>query len=216
MGLVQQGKKISINGNINFRDLSIASMPMWHRLMIPITAVLFLVATGSGLVLVQAFGQGDHMQMGDSMNVTTTDNNQTSPVIYEIPDTTVQIKLSWQPEAINTNDTTTFTFEFIDSDTEQRLQNVSYSVHMSLNGRSMGHAHEGAAPEGIGTLEQQFDSQGSLSMIVESIKVGDSAIDGSAQFSINVMPEFPLAPVMIAGVVLSGMVAASRIFKTKL
>lgn len=98
------------------------------------------------------------MQMGDSMNMPESSTNSTSPAIYEIPNSGVQVKLSWQPEAINTNETAQLTFEFIDTETGQHLQNVSYSVHMSLDGKSMGHAHEGKAPEGIGTIEQEFDS----------------------------------------------------------
>lgn len=45
---------------------------------------------------------------------------------------------------------------------------------MSLNGKSMGHAHEGTAPEGIGVIEQKFDTMGSLLIIVESIAVGNT------------------------------------------
>jgi hypothetical protein len=185
---------------------------MWTR----VAAFTSLVVIAASLTSTQVFAQGDHMQMGDSMNVTTTRGNQTSPVVYEIPDGGVQVKLSWEPEAISTNETATFTFEFIDIDTQQRLQNVSYAVHMSLDGRSMGHAHEGTVPEGIGTVKQEFDSTGSLAIVVESIRVGnDTPVRGAAQFSVAVVPEFPMAAAIVMGVTLSSIIAAVRLLKTK-
>lgn len=185
-------------------------------LTVTLMAILLTVSLTAGFTFVQASAQGDHMQMGDSMSVTTTRNNQTSPVVYEIPDSGVQVKLSWQPEAISTNETTTFTFEFIDTDTQQRLQNVSYAVHMSLDGRSMGHAHEGTAPEGIGTIEQEFDSTGSLAIVVESIMIGnDTPVEGSAQFGVAVVPEFPMAAALVMGATVSSMIVAARLLKTK-
>lgn len=113
------------------------------------------------------------------------------------------------------NETTTFTFEFIDTATQQRLQNVSYAVHMLLDGRSMGHAHEGTAPEGIGTVGQEFDSTGSLAIIVESIRIGnDTPVQGVAQFNVAVVPEFHVAGAIIMGAALSSIIAAARL-KTK-
>ena len=100
---------------------------------------------------------------------------------------------------------------FFDTDTEQRLQNVSYSVHMSLDGKSLAHTHAGSAPDGIGEVEQKFDSMGSLSIIVESIKVRNTPIEGAAQFTVSVVPEFPLAPLIITAVVVGGAMAGQRI-----
>ena len=188
---------------------------MSYRVLQSATFVSLFVITVS-LALQDASAQGGHMQMGDSMNVTTTRNNQSSPAIYEIPDSGVQVKLSWQPEAISINETTTFTFEFIDTATQQRLQNVSYAVHILLDGRGMGHAHETTAPEGIGTVEQEFDSAGSLTIIVESIRIGnDTPVQGVAQFNVAVAPEFHVAGVVIImGAALSSIIAAARL-KTK-
>jgi hypothetical protein len=202
-----------IHASTKYLDIS---MCMWSRIAQSLITVLVLVTVTASLTIVQVSAQGDHMQKGDSMNVTTTRNNQTSPLVYEILDSGVQVNLSWQPEAISTNETTVFTFEFIDSETQQHLQNVSYSVHMSLDGRSMGHAHEDSAPDGIGTVEQEFDSTGLLTIVVESTKVGiDTPIEGAAQFSVAVVPEFPLAPAIIMASALGSLIVGSRIVKTK-
>ena len=78
---------------------------------------------------------------------------------------------------------------------------------MLLDGRSMGHAHEGTAPEGIGTVEQEFDSTGSLTIIAESIRIGnDTPVQGVAQFNV--------AGAIIMGAALSSIIAAARL-KTK-
>ena len=52
---------------------------------------------------------------------------------------------------------------------------------------------------------------GTLSIVIESIKVGNDPVNDSAQFNLNVTPEFPVLPVvMSAGLV--GSVIASRFF----
>jgi len=171
--------------------------------------ILLLAINAATFLAVPASAQNDHMQMDDSTDIATNSSDAASspPAIYEIPNSGIQVKLSWEPQAINTNETTGFTFEFIDADTEQHLQNVSFSVHMSLEGESRGHGHESTAPEGIGTIDQKFDSMGSLSIIVESIKVGnDTPIEGFAQFNLTVVPEFP---VLFIGVIMSVAVMAS-------
>ena len=166
----------------------------------------------------QASAQGDQMGVGDSLDVQVTQasNNATSPAIYEIPNSRVQVKMTWQPDSINTNETSKFAFEFIDTDTEQRLQDVTFSVHMTLDGKSMSHGHQATAPEGIGMIEQKFDSTGSLSIVVESIKVGDTVIEGSVQYRITVVPEFPSSLILIPSLIFAGIVAASRLSKMNL
>jgi hypothetical protein len=87
---------------------------------------------------------------------------------------------------------------------------------MSLANKSVVHAHQGTAPEGIGTLEQQFDSTGSLAIIVDSIKVGEEMpLQGAAQFNMVVVPEFPLALAIAMGAALSGIIAAMRLSTLK-
>lgn len=143
------------------------------------------------------------MQMGDGSG---SDTSATSPVIQDLANGTAQLKLSWQPEAINLDGPTTFTFEFVNASTGEPLQNVTYSVHLSLNGTSMGHAHEGEAREGIGTVEQEFDSMGSLSIVIESIRIGDAELEDLVQVTITVVPEFP---VVLVGVIMTATLALS-------
>lgn len=157
-----------------------------------------------------------YAQQDSPMETSGGQVNADSPFIYNIPDSNVQVKVPWQPEIINTDEPTTFTFEFLDSNTGEHLQDVSYAVHMMLDGKSMGHGHEANAPEGMGTLEQQFDSMGSLSIIIDSITVGDAAIDGFAQINLAVVPEFPLVlvgVVMAVGVVGSSLASKSFLRK---
>ena len=178
-----------------------------------VVAILFVSAIFmTTMSFSAAFAQEDH-----SMETSNDEAAAESPVIYDIPDSNVQVKVSWQPEIINTDESTTFTFEFLNSTTSERLQDVSYAVHMGLDGKSLGHGHEAKAPDGTGTLEQQFDSMGSLSIIVDSIAVGDGpAIEGYAQFNLVVTPEFP---VMLVGVITSvavlGSALASKLYFNK-
>lgn len=180
-------------------------------------AFFIIISISIVVGMTQSFAQ---MDMGGSASSTNTTegsaiNATSSPAVYQLANSSIQIVMTWQPEAINTNDTTKFTFEFIDTDTEQHVQNVSFSVHMSLNGKSMGHAHEGTAPEGIAVVEQEFDTMGSLVIIVESIKVGNTTQTDHAQFSLNVVPEFPLSVILLI-VIIVGVIATSRLVRIKL
>ena len=177
-----------------------------------VIGILAISITAINGGLGQSYAQSDQMIM---TGVSST-NATSSPAIYQLANSSIQIVMTWQPEAINTNDTTKFTFEFIDTDTEQLVQNVSFSVHMSLDGKSMGHAHEGTAPEGIGVIEQKFDTMGSLLIIVESIAVGNTTETDHAQFSLNVVPEFPIGIVVLMTTVVIGTgIAASRLIRIK-
>lgn len=157
-----------------------------------------------------AFGQqNDGMDMSNSSGANAS---AALPVVFDLANGTAQLKLSWEPAAINIDGPTTFTFEFVNASNGERLQNVSYSVHMSLSGASMGHAHEGTAPGGVDTLEQEFDTTGPLSIILESIKVGDAELDDVAQVNLTVVPEFPaLLVTVIMSVVLTASIFLSRL-----
>jgi len=146
-----------------------------------------------------------NMTGGQAINATE------SPAIYTLPNSKMQIKMTWQPEAINTNDSTKFTFEFIDTDTEQLVQNISFTAHMSLAGKSMVHKHEVTAPNGIATINQKFDSRGSLLIIIDSIKVGNTSIADLAQFSLNVLPEFPIGIALVAVTMIGVAVLAPKL-----
>jgi hypothetical protein len=122
-----------------------------------------------------------------------------SPVIMTTDDGKINVMLSWDPQTINIDDQpTTFTIEFLDADTEQRLNNVTYSVHMTVDGKDLGHGHNGTAAEGIATIEQEFDSVGTLGIVVEIHSVGTAQVDQFAQFSVAVTPELPAAAIALA------------------
>lgn len=178
-----------------------------------IAIVLVSVIFATTMSLEAAFAQEGH-----SMDAITDESAEESPAVYDIPESNIQVKVSWQPEIINTDEPTRFTFEFLNSTTGEHLQDVSYAVHMALDGKSMGHGHESKAPDGIGTIEQQFDSKGSLSIIIDSIAAGDApAIDGYAQFNLVVTPEFPIMLVgVLTSVAVMGSAIASRLYFSKI
>ncbi len=122
-----------------------------------------------------------------------------SPVMMTTDDGSINVMLSWVPETINIDDQpTTFTIEFLDADTEQRLNDVTYSVHMMFDGKDLGHGHNGTAADGVATIEQEFDSVGTLGMVVEIHSVGSADVGQFAQFSVAVTPELPAAAIALA------------------
>lgn len=160
-----------------------------------------------------AFGQqGDEMNMNETMTASPNATGiESSPMNFDIPNSNVQVRLSWQPETINIDEATRFTFEFLDAKTGEHLEDVSYSAHMMLDGKSIVHGHEATVPDGIGTLEQKFSSKGALSIVIESIKVGSTPVNDFAQFNLTVVPEFP-AQLVVMATGLAGSLAASRMF----
>ena len=137
---------------------------------------LAVVSLALLLPLSPAFAQS--MSMGNmTMNQTSTEIVQ-SAATMNTQTGNIQVRLSW-PEPVNATDSkrTTFTIEFLNASTGQKLNAVTYSVHMLLNGASLGHEHELAAIDGIGTVEEKFNSTGTLNLYVEILKVGPASMD---------------------------------------
>lgn len=174
----------------------------------------FVFAMASLAISESAFAQqGDEMNMNETMTIASSNVTgvESSPINFNIPNGNVQVRLSWQPETINTDGATKFTFEFLDTKTGEHLKDVSYSVHTMLDRKSVVHGHEATVPDGFGTLEQKFSSKGALSIVIESIKVGNTPINDFAQFNLTVVPEFPtLLVIMATG--LAGSLVVSRMF----
>jgi|SRR5581483_6929225 len=132
----------------------------------------------------------DSMNM-NMMNMTTNEETLDTPTQppFLFNDTTsdMQVKVSWEPISINTKVPTKFTFEFFNSNTGDRLSDITYSLHLLLDGKGLEHGHETSAPEGIGTFVRTFEAKGSLSIMIESIKVAKVPTDAVVQLSIPVV-----------------------------
>jgi hypothetical protein len=155
-----------------------------------------VIVAASVLLIVglpSAFAQMDEMEMSSA------EATVQSPIAMTTEDGTITVGLSWEPETINIEDQpTTFTIEFLDAETEERLQDVTYSIHMTIDGRDLGHGHEGIASDGIVTMEQQFDSVGALGMVIEIHSIDSEDVSQFAQFSVTVAPELPVAAIALA------------------
>jgi len=187
-------------------------------LVVQLTPSFLAILTASAVLLMGipalAYGQqGYQMNMDENVTASTNATSTGLPMTYDIEDSNVRVNLSWQPESIDIDGPTTFTFEFLDSNTGERLSDVSYSVHLMVDDKTVIHGHEDTAPEGIGTMEQQFDETGALTVIVDTIAIGDNTVDSFAQFDTTVVPEFSI---MLVGVITSisilGSALASRLY----
>ena len=183
-----------------------------------VTASFLGILTASAVLLISvpslAFGQQDHqMNMDENVTASTNATGTGLPMTYDIEDSSVRVNLSWEPESINIDEPTTFTFEFLDSNTGERLSDVSYSVHLMVDDKTVIHGHEDTAPDGLGTMDQQFDETGALTLIVDTINIGEDSVDGFAQFDATVVPEFPIMLVgVITSVAILGSALASRLY----
>lgn len=183
-----------------------------HILTVFIAAIISgsLVLAVAGGTLLPAYAQNAHgsdvddhnkglpaHQMGRGMN---TDMNMTSmttneqisnlssksPFLLNDTASNMQVKVSWKPNSINTMVPVKFTFEFLNLTTGEHLSDVTYSLHVLLDGKGLEHGHETGAPKGVGTFEHTFDATGSLSIIIESIKVAKMPTGAMVQLSIPV------------------------------
>lgn len=138
-------------------------------------------------------------EMGGMKMNQTGEAAMESAVIMTTDDGKINVKLSWDPQTINIDDQpTTFTIEFLDADTEQRLNDVTYSVHMTIDGKDLGHGHNGTAVDGIASVEQEFDSVGTLGMVVEIHNLGSADVSQFVQFTVAVTPDYPVALIALA------------------
>ena len=67
------------------------------------------------------------------------------------------------------------------------MSNVTYSLHVLLDGEGLEHGHEASAPKGIGTFVHSFEAKGSLSIMIESVKDAKVPTDAMVQVSIPVV-----------------------------
>lgn len=149
--------------------------------------------------------------MDENVTASTNATGSGLPMTFDIENSNVRVNLSWQPESINIDGPTTFTFEFLDSNTEERLSDVSYSVHLMVDDKTVIHGHEDTTPDGLGTMEQQFDETGALTLIVDTITFRDNTVDGYAQFDTIVVPEFPIVVIgVVMAIAVMGSALASR------
>ncbi|MGH9991992.1 MAG: hypothetical protein ACREBU_11805 [Nitrososphaera sp.] len=141
----------------------------------------------------------------------------TPPVNAKTDNDSVNVVIDWTPEEIEPGQSVEFSLGFQNPTSGESLAHVNYDVEFMDEAGSVVesvedvHSHDGSEVHSI-----IFDSTGNLKMVVTVIGTGltppyDTTRSGTTELAIMVVPEFPVAPTILAAA--TGLIIAFRKLK---
>lgn len=130
---------------------------------------------------------------------------------------TYSVSLDWEPASIEPNSTVTFAVGFSDNN-DFPLNRVSYDFTVTnANGEVIYEKKDGFANDFTGFEEVEFGDGGpiTISVVVNSVSGQTTgAFTEQVDFSLVVVPEFPVSAVVIAGAVIGFVALMTRFYGT--
>jgi len=120
----------------------------------------------------------------------------------------IHAMLSWSPAMIEPDKTTSFTFNFMDMLTGNQLRDVTYDFVLLKDGQEI-IRRQGQTLAGVGSEQFTFagSQAGSVTLRLENINNSGESVE----FSINVVPEFPInILLLLMTATLGAVIIASR------
>jgi len=120
----------------------------------------------------------------------------------------IHAMLSWSPAMIEPDKTTSFTFNFMDMLTGNQLRDATYDFVLLKDGQEIV-KRQGQTLAGVGSEQFTFagSQAGSVTLRLENINNSGESVE----FSINVVPEFPISILLLLMTITFGaVIIASR------
>ncbi len=139
------------------------------------------------------------------------------PVDTKTDNESVNVVIDWSPEEIEAGKSVEFSLGFQDPTSGQPLSHVNYDVEFMDEAGGVVESEEGVhSHDGSGVHSITFDNTGNFKMVVTVIGIGltppyDTTKSGTTELPIMVVPEFPVAPTILAAA--TGLIIASRKLK---
>lgn len=129
-----------------------------------------------------------------------------------------QIEISWEPVEIQIGEETTFTISFFNN-AGQPESNVAYDLRITdSNGNVLEEERNVLAAAGTRDHTYTFEEGGgkNIDVIINSVRgaVSPGGFTESADFTIVVVPEFPISAAIIAGAVIGFVALMTRFYRT--
>jgi hypothetical protein len=139
------------------------------------------------------------------------------PITVKTNNESVNIVIDWEPAEIEPEQEVEFTLDFQHPFSGDSIPHVNYNLEVQDESGSVVesltdlHTHSGFDAQTVA-----FDTTGSFTLVVTVIGTGinppfDTTRSGTAQAAVMVVPEFPVAPVILAAATGLGIVLARRL-----
>ncbi len=147
-------------------------------------------------------------QPRDAM-IFTLYSRETFPLERTTSDGNIKVQLTWNPMKIEPGNKVTFELKFIDAKTGNALNNVNYDFMIIKDGTHLIYKTSQKAIDGSATQEFTFEplEHGSATIKLENLNNARESVE----FSINVVPEFPVNLMAITAIGLIGVLVAVRL-----
>jgi predicted secreted protein with PEFG-CTERM motif len=139
------------------------------------------------------------------------------PVNVKTDNESVNVVIDWKPAEIGTGQDVEFTLDFQHPSSGQSISHVNYNFEVQDESGNIVesftdmHTHSGSDVQTVA-----FDATGSFELVVTVIGTGinppfDTTRSGTAETAIMVVPEFPIASVILAAAIGLGIVLARKL-----
>jgi hypothetical protein len=163
------------------------------------------VAVSAILALVLGFTPVAAQQEGAPPLTVATDNES------------VNVVIDWEPAEIEPGQDVELALDFQNPSSGQSISHVNYNLEVQDETGNVVESFEGEhTHSGLGSHTVAFDTTGSFKLVVDVIGTGinqpyDTTRSGTAEAAIVVVPEFPVAPAILAAATGIGIFLARRL-----
>lgn len=139
------------------------------------------------------------------------------PVTVKTDNESVDVVIDWEPVEIETGQNVEFTLDFQNPSSGQSIAHINYNFEVqdesgtAVESLTDLHTHSGSDVQTVA-----FDNTGSFKLVVTIIGTGlnppfDTTRSGTAETAVMVVPEFPVAPAILAAATGLGIILARKL-----
>lgn len=139
------------------------------------------------------------------------------PVAVKTDNESVNVVIDWEPVEIDTGQNIEFALNFQDPSSGQSIAHVNYNFEVqdesgaTVESLTNLHTHSGSDAQTVA-----FDTTGSFKLVVTIIGTGinppfDTTQSGTVETAVMVVPEFPVAPAILAAATGLGIALARKL-----
>ncbi len=136
--------------------------------------------------------------------VAAQESEEMSPLTLKTDNDSVNVIVRWNPQEIEPGQEVTFIVDYRDAVTDEPLTHINHDFEITDESGQVVESATGLHTHSGGDIHTvTFDQTGNLELEVTIIGLGlnppfDTTRSGTAQTAIVVVPEFPVAPVILA------------------
>ena len=141
---------------------------------------------------------------GTSRSAAAQESEEMQPLTVKTDNNSVNVIIRWSPQEIEPGQKVTFTVDYRDASTDQSLAHVNHDFKVTDESGQVVESATGLHTHSGGDIHTvTFDKTGNFNVAVTILGLGinppfDTTRSGTAQTAVVVVPEFPVAPFILA------------------